>query len=313
MNQPLIPDLEIRQSNVLTNARLEYTELQFNLFFFILSKLGKNREKLVYELDIKEMSRLTGVKYDLRIMWEATDGMLLKSFWIKTAKDPEQLVMFQRIKYLTGTGIIEFELTRHILPYLFDLKEKFTSYGLAAALRLPSKYAKRIYPLCSQWKNLGQTKKLDIQEFKEMLGIPPDTLKAFKDFRVNVLDLAVKLINEHTELHIDYKLEKRGKSNKNILFKITSQALSMPIIDLDATPSILPGATQHQYENAAKILDGWSMAAKFRQIILNDPEHVMGTNRFYHGIKTGTIKAKSNPAGLLLTHLKLVEPRQKPA
>ena len=313
MNQPLIPDLEIRHSNVLTNARLEYTELQLNLFFFILSKLGKNREKLVYELDIKEMSMLTGIKYDLRIMWEATDGMLLKSFWIKTAKDPEQLVMFQRIKYLTGTGIIEFELTRHILPHLFDLKEKFTSYGLAAALRLSSKYAKRIYPLCSQWKNLGQTKKQDIQEFKEMLGIPADTLKAFKDFRVNVLDLSVKQINELTEFHIDYKLEKRGKNYKNIVFTITSQALSTPIIDLDATPSILPGVQQHQYENAVKILDEIRMAAKPRQIILNDPEHVMGTNRFYYGMKLGTIKAKSNAAGLLLSHLGLFESRQKPA
>ena len=63
----------------------------------------------------------------------------------------------------------------------------------------------------------------------------------------------------------------------------------------------------------ARILDEFRMAAKPRQIILNDPDYVMETNRFYYGMKLGTIKAKSNAAGLLLSHLGLFEPRQKPA
>ena len=63
----------------------------------------------------------------------------------------------------------------------------------------------------------------------------------------------------------------------------------------------------------SRILDEFRMAAKPRQIILNDPDLVMETNRFRHGMKLGTIKAKTNPAGLLLAHLRLIEPRPQPA
>ena len=56
MNQ----ELEIRQHNALTNARYEYTELQLDLFFFIISKLRKDEKDTIYQLDIKELSSLTG-------------------------------------------------------------------------------------------------------------------------------------------------------------------------------------------------------------------------------------------------------------
>ena len=72
MNQAPISDLEVRQSNALTNARFEYSELQLDLFFFMLSKLRKSQESLVYELNIKELSLLTAKKYDFPYLWQAT-------------------------------------------------------------------------------------------------------------------------------------------------------------------------------------------------------------------------------------------------
>ncbi len=321
MNQPVVSDLEVRQSNALTNARFEYSELQLDLFFFMLSKLRKTQESLVYQLNIKELSALTGKKYHLPYLLLATEGMMSRVFSITTEKSIKQLSMFQRVEYLTGTRIIEFELTRHILPYLFDLKNNFTSFGLAAALRLTSKYAKRLYPLCSQWKDLGETKKYDLQDLKRTLGLLDakgnEKLKLFKDFRVNVLDTAVKQINEHTELHISYKLEKVGRSVKNIVFTVKSQALAETIpFDLVATAEPLPGVQQHHLDNAARILDELRITdAKHRQTILASAAHVAEVNRYNHDLKTGKVKATRNPGGLLLVRLGLVaaKPAKTPA
>ena len=85
--------------------------------------------------------------------------------------------------------------------------------------------------------------------------------------------------------------------------------------DLIPTTSTLPGVQQHQYENAVKILDELRIIdPKFRQIILTSPAHVMGTNRYRHGMKLGTIKANTNAGGLLLVTLGLVPPKApKPA
>ncbi len=220
--------------------------------------------------------------------------------------------MFQRIEYLTGTGITEIKLSEDILPHLFHLKDNFTSYGLAAALRLTSKYAKRIYQLCSQWKDIGETKKYDLQDLKKTLGLIDDKgnekMKQFGQLRSFVLDPAVKQINEHTELHISYKLEKVGRSFKNIVFTVKSQALAETIpFDLVATAQDMPGVQQSHYDNAARVLDELRITdAKHRHTILASAAHVAEVNRYNHDLKTGKVKASRNPGGLLLVRLGLV-------
>lgn len=312
MNKPITSPLEIRQSNVLTNARSEYSELQLDLFFFVLSKLRKTQDSLVYQLNISELSELTGKKYDSPYLMEATEGMISRVFTAKTERGPGQFSMLQSAVYLTGTRIIEIELTRLILPHLFDLKDNFTSYGLAAALRLTSKYAKRLYPLCSQWKDLEETKKYDLQDLKKMFGLLDDKgnekLKEFKDFRITVLDTAVKQISERTELQVSYKLEKVGHSYKNIVFTVKPQALADTIpFDLVATPQDLPGVQQSHYDNAARVLDELRITdAKHRQTIMASAAHVAEVNRYNHDLKTGKVKATRNPGGLLLVRLGLV-------
>ncbi len=320
MTQTISSDLEIRQSNVLTNARSEYSELQLDLFFFILSNLRKTQDSLVYQLNIKELSTLTGNQYHLPHLMEATEGMIGRVFSAKTERGPGQFAMLQSAVYLTGTRIIEVELTRLVLPHLFDLKDNFTSYALAAAFRLTSKYAKRIYQICSQWKDLGETKKYDLHDLKKMLGLIDDKgnekLKEFTDLRKNVLDTAIKQINEHTELRISYKLEKVGRSYKNVTFIVKSQALAQTIpFDLVATNEPLAGVQQSHYDNAARILDELRITdAKHRQAILSNADHVAEVNRYNHDLKTGKVKASRNPGGLLLVRLGLVAAKApKPA
>lgn len=305
-------EIEIRQHNALTNARYDYTELQLDLLFFIVSRLRKDQKTSLYELPIKELASLTGKQYHLPYLRQATEGMGSRMFEVETPERVKQLWMFQRVEYLKGQGIIEIKLTEDILPYLFDLKDNFTSYTLAAALRLNSKYAKRIYQLCSQWKDLGETKKYDLQDFKKMLGLLDEKgnekMERISVLREKVLDIAVKQINEHTELHISYKLEKRVRTYKNIVFTVKSQALAETIpFDLVATAQDVPGVQQSHFDNAARILDELRITdAKHRHTILASAAHVAEVNRYNHDLKTGKVKASRNPGGLLLVRLGLV-------
>jgi plasmid replication initiation protein len=305
-------EVEIRQHNALTNARYDYTELQLDLLFFIVSRLRKDQQTSLYELPIKELATLTGKQYHLPYLRQATEGMGSRMFEVEDKTGYRQIWMFQSVHYLIGQGIIEIKLSEAILPYLFDLKDNFTSYTLAAALRLSSKYAKRIYQYCSQWKDLGETKKYDLQDFKKMLGLLDEKgnekMKQIKDFRESVLDIAVKQINEHTELHISYKLEKRVRTYKNIVFTVKPQALAETIpFDLVATAQDLPGVQQSHYDNAARILDELRITdPKHRQTILASAAHVAEVNRYNHDLKTGKVKASRNAGGLLLVRLGLV-------
>lgn len=304
-------ELEIRQHNALTNARYEYTELQLDLFFFIISKLRKGEKDTLYQLDIMELSSLTGKRYNGAYLHKATADMGSRMLEVEDAKEYRQIWMFQQIRFLKGQGIIEFDLTRHVLPYLFDLKNNFTSYELAAALRLTSKYAKRVYQLCSQWKNLGETKKYDILDFKRMLGLVDDKgtdkMPRISDFRTSVLDLAAKQINEHTELHISYKLEKKGKAFNNIVFTVKPQALAETIpFDLVPGAPAPAGLQQHQVDNAGRLLAQLGIITPaLVGSILGNAAHVAACNKFAHDLKTGKHAKANSLSGLLLTILGL--------
>jgi plasmid replication initiation protein len=310
--------LEIRQHNALTNARYEYSELQLDLFFFLVSKLRKEQKNTTYELNIRELSELTGKKYNASYLHKATADMGSRVFEVFTEKTYEQLWMFQRVKYLLGQGIIEIKLTEDILPYLFDLKENFTSYELASALRLTSKYAKRIYQLCSQWKDKGETKKYDLQDFKKMLGLLDEKgngkIKQIGQLREKVLDVAVKQINEHTELHISYSLEKKVRTFKNIVFTVKPQALAETIPFELVLGAVTPaGLQQHQVDNAGRLLTQLGIITPaLVATILSNAAHVAACNKFAHDLKTGKHAKAHSLSGLLLTVLGIKKASSRP-
>jgi len=311
-------ELEIRQHNALTNARYEYTELQLDLFFFIISKLRKDEKDTIYQLDIRELSNLTGKRYNGAYLHKATADMGSRMLEVEDTKEYRQIWMFQQIRYIKGEGIIEFDLTKYVLPYLFQLKNNFTSYELAAALRLTSKYAKRIYQLCSQWKDVGETKKYDLQDFKKMLGLLDEKgnekMERVSQLREKVLDVAVKQINEHTELNVGYTLEKHGKTFKNITFTVKPQALAESIpFDLVAGVAGPAGLAPHQVENAGRLLAQLSITTPVLvATILASPAHVAACNKFAHDLKTGKHAKAHSLSGLLLTILGLKKPANGP-
>jgi plasmid replication initiation protein len=303
-------ELNIIQHNSLTNARYEYSELQQDLLFFIISKLRKDDKTTLYQLNISELSKLTNKRYNATYLHKATADMGSRMFEMFSDDRYRQFWMFQRVDYLIGKGIMEIRLSEEILPFLFDLKENFTSYELAAALRLSSKHAKRIYPLCCQWRDKGETKKYDIKEFKKMIGLIDDKgherMKQTKDFRESVLDIAVKQINEHTELRIDYSLHKVGKGFKFISFTVKAQALADTIpFDLVAPDTPAPDGLQaHQVENASRLLSQLSITVPATvKAILSSATHVAACNKYAHDMKTGKHTKTRSHAGLLLTIL----------
>ena len=311
--------LEVRQHNAITTARYEYSELQLDLFFYLLSMLKKDKTDGVYEIVVKDLSAMTGKEYKYGYLRKATEEMGSRMFEVSTAKSLKQLWMFQRVEYMIGEGRIEIEFANPIKPYLFDLKDNFTSFQLYAALRLGSKYAKRIYALCSQWKDKGQTQTFSLDEFKKMLALLDDKgneqFERLSDFKRYVLDASVKQINQRTDLQIGYTLQKRGRSFQNITFTVTAQPLAvvLPVMDKPAKVGTAPvGVSDAQYQNARLLLEKWNIKrADVVNQIMNSADLVQEVNKFAYELQTGKVKVEKNVAGYLLTRLGLKQPKGK--
>jgi plasmid replication initiation protein len=307
-------DLEVRQHNALTNARYEYTEMQANIFLVLLSKLRKDAADAVYQITVPEMEKATGSQCNYKQLRESTDGMMGRVHEVNTLHNGHevfrQLVLFKRIDYILGTGVIELEFNEYATPYLFDLKNNFTSFQVQAALSLTSKHAKRIYQICSQWKDKGETRKMAILDLKKVLGLADnkgrEEYAEISMFRKNVLDVAVRQINEKTDLLIGYKLEKVGRAFQNIVFTVQSQ-LPATTVAFDLLPDAAPTPpVPHQVASAGRLLAqlGIATPALVAQI-LGSAAHVAACNKFAHELKTGKHAAARSPAGLLLTILGL--------
>jgi plasmid replication initiation protein len=305
----------VKQHNALTTARYSYSELQMDFLFFLLSKLRVNSEDLVYRLPLLEMSALTGRRYNYKYLQQATEDMGSRMFGVKTSGSYDQLWLFQKVSYLDGQGIIEIKLSEDMLPYLFDLKNNYTTYALQAAFKLSSKYAKRIYQLCSQWKDKPETPPYPLYDLKHILGlVDPKTdkeeYKLFGDFKSKVLTLAIQQVNQHTDLRVELVTHKVGRGVKAISFKIDHQAYALPIEfspEYKLAPPAPAGINEGQMESAERFLDEVRVLDdKLRHTILSSTVHLKKLFAFAHDLRTGKVKA-SNPGGYLLTVLGLKE------
>jgi plasmid replication initiation protein len=292
----------IRQHNAITAARYDYSACQMDIFFYLLSCLRRDdipdKEYTIY---IKDVEAITGRQWNYQQLREATADMGSRMFEVETEKRYQQLWMFQKVDYVKGKGCLQIQLTQPIRPYIFNLKENFTSYQLHSALKLSSKYAKRIYQIVSQWKDKETTRTYTIDELKCMLylkdpkGKEPELFQNISQLKARVLDTAIRQVSEHTDLRIDYTLIKRGKAYESIRFSIARQQPQQIPIAFDQSIEEGRTLTARQHLESLGIIQ-----ASLVQKILANPEYVDQLFKFVYQLKTDKVKGARNPGGLFL-------------
>lgn len=153
--------------------------------------------------------------------------------------------------YRKGSGTIKISFDKSVKKFFLQLKEKFTQYHLSAVIRFKSSYSIRIYELLKLKQNMGKGgqfwREFTLLELREKLGIEQGIYPKFKDFRVWVIEPALKEINNHSDLtivQVDYTKEKRAVTG----VKIYAEPKNQMVMDYDDTPE----AQQEQAEKEAK-------------------------------------------------------------
>jgi plasmid replication initiation protein len=214
----------IYQHNVITSGRYDYSATMMDILFMVLSSLEVG--KLEYTIHVQDIETITGRKWNLKQLREATESIGSRMFEIETKDSLEQIWLFSRVKYLLGTGSFTITLNPLASQYFFELKNNFTALQLKSVLNCTSKYAKRLYGIACQWRSVG-SKRFEIEELKKMLGLIDkkgnEQFERISQFKEYVLDIAKKQINEHTDIEIDFELKKRGRSFHWVTIHINSQ------------------------------------------------------------------------------------------
>lgn len=156
------------------------------------------------------------------------------TFMRTNAVKPTKSRWLQEVTYQDGEGAIELVFTKAVvegISRINGLDNFFTSYLLEQTTKLKSVYSVRLYELLIQWKKAKKTPTFELEKFRGQLGIGVNEYSKMNDFKKRVLDLAVKEINELTDIKVSYEQEKKGRRITG--FKFTVRTKDKP---KDATP-----------------------------------------------------------------------------
>lgn len=137
-----------------------------------------------------------------------------------------------KIGYIDDLGCVELVFASDVIPLITRLETRYTEYELKQVVGLQSEYAIRLYELIIQWRSVGKTNPISLEELREKLGLV-DEYKRIEAFKRRVLDLAVRQINEHTDITVEYEQHKQGRVITGFTFKFKVKLKSKKAVALN--------------------------------------------------------------------------------
>jgi len=141
-------------------------------------------------------------------------GKLIKSRWV------------QQVTYLDDEGAIELVFTLAVVNGISRIdgaEDFFTSYLLEQTASMDSIYSVRLYELLVQWVAAKNTPLFELEKFRDQLGVESHEYKRMGNFKLRVLDLAVKEINEKSDITVSYSQVKKGRTITGFKFKVLAK------------------------------------------------------------------------------------------
>lgn len=211
------------KSNELIQARYNLNLNEQKIILYAASLLDRDQERFnILQIQSSDFMKLLGTsKFRYTEIRELVSELMKKQVYIKTDKSELVANWVSSIEYITREGIIELEFSEKLIPYLLQLKSKFTRYQLENILNLKGKYSIRLYELLKQYEKITK-REFKLGELKRILFCE-NMYNDFRNFDRVVLQVAQEEINEHTDISISYEKIKTGRKITSILFKIESK------------------------------------------------------------------------------------------
>ncbi|UZR99436.1 replication initiation protein [Chondrinema litorale] len=215
------PNLVVK-SNKLINARLNNLTLsQFRFFEVLVAQLDKDQPDFVKQrVYLRDFVENIGTKNKNEYQRAREITKSLMKHVIEIFEDPKirQVNLFHEIVYDKDLPYIEAVFHPRLVPYLLQLKEKFTSYDIRNVLPLSSVYAMQMYQLLKQYANLG-TRTFKLEELKKVMGVE-DLYERYYDFKRRILLPSQKDLDKHCDITFTFKEIRKGRKIDSIKFKI---------------------------------------------------------------------------------------------
>jgi plasmid replication initiation protein len=133
-----------------------------------------------------------------------------------------------QVAYIDETATVEVIFAPAVVPLITRLEEQFTKYDIEQISGLSSAYAVRLYELLICWRSTGKTPIIELGEFRKRIGVLDTEYQRMDVFKRGVLELALKQVNEHTDITATYEQHKKGRVITGFSFKFKQKPQQSP-------------------------------------------------------------------------------------
>mgnify|MGYP002712439172 CR=1 FL=1 len=143
------------------------------------------------------------------------------------------------IGYVDNEAVVKLIFAPAIVPLITRLEEHFTKYELQQVSNLSSAYAVRLYEILIAWRSTGKTPLITMYDFRQKIGVLETEYKRMYDFKKYVLDIALKQVNEHTDITVKVEQHKTGRSITGFSFSFKQKKSATHSVESKRDPNTL--------------------------------------------------------------------------
>jgi plasmid replication initiation protein len=158
-------------------------------------------------------------------------NLLEDSKFINEENYPEDAITWNASSLLAGASIKNGIIHYSYSPQMKSVLSSLDIYGrinLFVQAKFNSTYSLVLYENCVRFKNLKQTSWFPLELFRSLMGVSEDKYPSFKEFRRNVINVAVNEVNQKADISIEPQFKKAGRNIVAIQFLLADNKNYQP-------------------------------------------------------------------------------------
>lgn len=184
---------------------------------------------------------------------DACDDLFARQFSYQSLSEKGNVINHKsrwvsEVAYVDNEAVVRLIFAPAIVPLITRLEEQFTKYEIQQISNLSSAYAVRLYEILIAWRSTGQTPLIDIHDFRNKIGVLDTEYKRMYDFKKYVLDIALKQVNEHTDITVKVEQHKTGRSITEFSFNFKQKkSATKSMVEKKDEPIVLTDAQRYLF------------------------------------------------------------------
>lgn len=222
---------EVRKSKALLFAQTTPSNLPVpaqRLFLALLANINENTKDdentfIISGKDIAEVAGLSPNVVGQQLEEMSIKADSLRQYTLAIKEDDGNYLrsgLISSTKYLKGQRAIRISIDKYLMPHLKKMREQFAiSYAAAGPMKFRSEYSIRLFEIMSYYLQEG-SHYFTLQELREIFNIPNGKIPKTSILNQRVIAPAMKDINTFTNLRIEVKYKKEGRTIVGYYFTV---------------------------------------------------------------------------------------------